>query len=99
MPCSTTWLTSTSMGTPPGAGVIERRRPATGCPATGFVRPISTASVEEGHVPHGPRLPLGVHHHQVPAVQGDGGVVGVSHPPADIHPRVSPHHPPPPPAR
>src|SRR5262249_20860160 len=49
------------------------------------------ASVEEGHVPHGPGLPLGVHDDPVPAVQGDGGVVGVPDPAPDVDAGVAPH--------
>src|SRR5260370_40569632 len=49
------------------------------------------ASVEEGHVPHGLRLALGVHHDPVPPVQDDRGVVGVTAPALDVDARIPPH--------
>src|SRR5438876_1197044 len=52
---------------------------------------ILPSSVEEGHVPHGPGLPLGVHDDLVPAVERDGGVVGVPDPALDVDAGVAAH--------
>src|SRR5690349_18642965 len=49
------------------------------------------SSIQEGHVPHGPGLSLGVHDDLVPAVERDRGVVGVPDPATDIDARVPPH--------
>src|SRR5436305_14531986 len=85
MPCSTTWLTSTSMGTvlrnalEPFLSLNEKARSKRSLP-----RAFSCSdqglqpSIQEGHVPHGPGLALGVHPDSVPAVQHDRGMVGVT---------------------
>src|ERR687884_345047 len=49
------------------------------------------ASVEEGHVPHGSGLRLGVHDDLVPAVERDRGVVGVPDPALDVDAGVPAH--------
>src|SRR5581483_11391615 len=69
-------------------------KPAAGAACHGPLRdPLqsSKASVEEGHVPHGPGLPLGVHDDLVPAVERDRGVVGVPDPAPDVDAGVAPH--------
>src|SRR5579871_824146 len=53
-----------------------------------------TPSVEEGHVAHGLRLALRVHHDLVPAGQRNRGVVGVPNAALDVHAGVPPHDPP-----
>src|SRR5205823_5136335 len=54
------------------------------------------SSIEEGHVLHRLRLPFRVHQNLMPAVQGDGGVVGVPDAAPDVHAGVPPHRAPPP---
>src|SRR3954452_11737166 len=54
--------------------------------ATGRFPVVRWRSIEEGYVPHGPGLALGVHQDPVPAVQNNRLVVGVP----DAAPNVLP---------
>ena len=49
------------------------------------------SSIEKGHVLHRLRLPFGVHHDPVPAVQRDRGVVGVPDAAPDVDAGIPPH--------
>src|SRR5437016_5040662 len=69
----------------------ESTRPAATRGCCGPSHFILASSVEEGHVPHGPGLPLGVHDDPVPAIEHDGGVVGVPDPATDVDAGVAPH--------
>src|SRR5262245_13802851 len=71
--------------------LAKARSPQQPVAATGLSHFILPFSVEEGHVPHGLRLSLGVHHDLVPAVQGDGSVVCVPDPTLDVDAGVAPH--------
>src|SRR5207249_5488535 len=74
---------------PPSRGKARSRRSLPR--ASSRSKHSAKASVEEGHVPHGLGLPLGVHHDLVPAVERDRGVVGVSDPATDVDAGVAPH--------
>src|SRR6516162_9716675 len=49
------------------------------------------ASIQESHISHGLRLPLGVHHDPVPAMQGNRGMVGVPNAAPNVNAGVTPH--------
>jgi len=56
-----------------------------------FSPSLAWESIQEGHVPHGPGLALGVHQNPVPTMQGNGGVVGVPDAALDVDVGVAPH--------
>src|SRR5947209_4152489 len=60
-------------------------------PRAFLLRDRAWASVQKRHVLHRLRLPLRVHVKPVPAVQGYGGVVGVSDATLDVDAGVAPH--------
>jgi hypothetical protein len=58
--------------------------------AASFSQVIPACSIEEGHVLHRLRLPLGVHHDPMPAVQGDRRMVGMTDATPDVDTRIAP---------